>query len=36
MKKRINEYDNYSISDNGIVTNEKTGRILKNQNNGKD
>lgn len=34
MKKPINGYENYSISDTGIVTNEKTGRILKPNNNG--
>ena len=35
MKKLIKGYENYSISDTGIVTNEKTGRILKPNNNGK-
>lgn len=29
MKKLIEGYENYSISDSGVVTNEKTGKILK-------
>ena len=34
MKKRIKGYENYSISDNGIVTNEGTGKEIKPCNNG--
>ena len=34
MKKRIKGYENYSISDNGIVTNEETGKTIKPCNNG--
>lgn len=34
MKKRIKGYENYSISDNGIVTNENTGKTIKPCNNG--
>lgn len=36
MKKRIKGYENYSISDNGIVTNENTGKTIKPCNNGRD